>query len=144
MMHGFAGYFESQLYKDVMISIHPETHSPGMFSWFPIYFPIKVTTKNGARRKRKDSGKGKMREATKTERDGERMNDVRDRGRPGVWERRSNPRLRYSFTYQMCHAHSTLSRTDTHLCPRKFKGGGALLAKGVSDKGTFVHFTPAP
>jgi len=39
-MHGFAGYFESRLYKDVMISINPATHSPGMFSWFPIYFPI--------------------------------------------------------------------------------------------------------
>ncbi|KAF7731918.1 hypothetical protein EC973_007749 [Apophysomyces ossiformis] len=41
-MHGLAGYFESILYKDVMISIHPETHSPGMFSWFPIFFPIKT------------------------------------------------------------------------------------------------------
>ncbi|KAF9179489.1 hypothetical protein BGZ50_006880 [Haplosporangium sp. Z 11] len=42
MLHGVAGYFESILYKDVMISINPETHSPGMFSWFPIYFPIKT------------------------------------------------------------------------------------------------------
>lgn len=41
-MHGIAGYFESVLYKDVMISIHPDTHSPGMFSWFPIFFPIKT------------------------------------------------------------------------------------------------------
>ncbi|TPX59935.1 hypothetical protein PhCBS80983_g02169 [Powellomyces hirtus] len=41
MMHGVAGYFESTLYKDVMISIHPKTHSPGMFSWFPIFFPLK-------------------------------------------------------------------------------------------------------
>lgn len=24
------------------IGIRPETHSPGMFSWFPILFPIKV------------------------------------------------------------------------------------------------------
>ncbi|ORX44093.1 Skb1 methyltransferase [Hesseltinella vesiculosa] len=39
-MHGLAGYFESVLYKDVMISIHPDTHSPGMFSWFPIFFPL--------------------------------------------------------------------------------------------------------
>ncbi|KAI8065879.1 PRMT5 arginine-N-methyltransferase-domain-containing protein [Gongronella butleri] len=39
-MHGLAGYFESVLYKDVMISIHPTTHSPGMFSWFPIFFPL--------------------------------------------------------------------------------------------------------
>ncbi|KAF9169828.1 hypothetical protein BGX21_008741 [Mortierella sp. AD011] len=42
MIHGVAGYFESVLYKDVLLSINPETHSPGMFSWFPIYFPIKT------------------------------------------------------------------------------------------------------
>ncbi|KAI7865537.1 protein arginine N-methyltransferase [Spinellus fusiger] len=40
IMHGLAGYFESVLYNKVMISIHPTTHSPGMFSWFPIFFPI--------------------------------------------------------------------------------------------------------
>ncbi|ORZ00647.1 PRMT5 arginine-N-methyltransferase-domain-containing protein [Syncephalastrum racemosum] len=42
IMHGIAGYFEAQLYKNVMISIHPQTHSPGMFSWFPIFFPIRT------------------------------------------------------------------------------------------------------
>lgn len=42
VMHGIAGYFESVLYKDVTISIHPKTHSPGMFSWFPIFFPIRT------------------------------------------------------------------------------------------------------
>uniref|UniRef100_A0A0B7AFA1 Protein arginine N-methyltransferase n=1 Tax=Arion vulgaris TaxID=1028688 RepID=A0A0B7AFA1_9EUPU len=42
VIHGFAGYFDTVLYKDVMLSILPETHSPGMFSWFPIFFPIKV------------------------------------------------------------------------------------------------------
>ncbi|KAI7901883.1 PRMT5 arginine-N-methyltransferase-domain-containing protein [Cokeromyces recurvatus] len=41
VMHGIAGYFECVLYKDVMISIRPETHSPDMLSWFPIYFPIR-------------------------------------------------------------------------------------------------------
>ncbi|KAJ3413429.1 hypothetical protein HDV05_008070 [Chytridiales sp. JEL 0842] len=41
VVHGIAGYFESVLYKDVMLSIHPKTHSPGMFSWFPLFFPIK-------------------------------------------------------------------------------------------------------
>jgi protein arginine N-methyltransferase 5 len=41
LVHGVAGYFESGLYRDVMISILPRTHSPGMFSWFPIYFPIR-------------------------------------------------------------------------------------------------------
>ncbi|XP_018007880.1 protein arginine N-methyltransferase 5 [Hyalella azteca] len=40
-MHAIAGYFEATLYKEVKISIRPETHSPGMFSWFPILFPIK-------------------------------------------------------------------------------------------------------
>lgn len=42
VMHGIAGYFESVLYKHVKISIHPDTHSPGMFSWFPIFFPIRT------------------------------------------------------------------------------------------------------
>ncbi|KAG0235956.1 hypothetical protein BGW42_004411 [Actinomortierella wolfii] len=41
-IHGIAGYFESVLYKNVTLSINPQTHSPGMFSWFPIYFPIKT------------------------------------------------------------------------------------------------------
>lgn len=40
-IHGFAGYFHCTLYKDVFISIVPATHSPGMFSWFPMYFPLK-------------------------------------------------------------------------------------------------------
>lgn len=40
LVHGFAGYFEAVLYKDVKISINPSTFSDGMFSWFPIYFPI--------------------------------------------------------------------------------------------------------
>ncbi|EFX65794.1 hypothetical protein DAPPUDRAFT_116949 [Daphnia pulex] len=31
MLHGFAGYFETVLYKDVMLSINPTTHLPGMF-----------------------------------------------------------------------------------------------------------------
>lgn len=34
MLHGFAGYFDAQLYKDVHISINPPTFSTGMFSWF--------------------------------------------------------------------------------------------------------------
>jgi hypothetical protein len=40
ILYGFAGYFESTLYKDVCISIYPPTYSTGMFSWFPLYFPI--------------------------------------------------------------------------------------------------------
>lgn len=40
VLHGFAGYFETVLYKDVSLSIVPETFSDGMFSWFPAYFPM--------------------------------------------------------------------------------------------------------
>ena len=40
-MHGLAGYFDAELYDDVSVSIHPDTHSPGMFSWFPIFFPVR-------------------------------------------------------------------------------------------------------
>lgn len=42
-MHGFAGYFDSMLFDDVHISINPKTHTPGMFSWFPLYFPLRVS-----------------------------------------------------------------------------------------------------
>lgn len=41
-IHGFAGYFEAMLYKDIMISIVPQTFSTGMFSWFPLYFPLRT------------------------------------------------------------------------------------------------------
>nr|CAG4646084.1 EOG090X028A [Macrothrix elegans] len=49
VLHGFAGYFEVTLYKDVMLSINPSTHSPGMFSWFPVFFPIQtpITVRKG-------------------------------------------------------------------------------------------------
>lgn len=40
VLHGLAGYFETVLYKDVYLSIVPETFSDGMFSWFPAYFPL--------------------------------------------------------------------------------------------------------
>mmetsp|Transcript_3099 Transcript_3099/g.4782 ORF Transcript_3099/g.4782 Transcript_3099/m.4782 type:complete len:589 (+) Transcript_3099:15-1781(+) len=40
-LHGFVGYFESVLYKDLKLSTLPETHSEDMCSWFPMYFPIK-------------------------------------------------------------------------------------------------------
>eukprot|EP00959_Pyramimonas_sp_CCMP1952_P335445 7023545-Pyramimonas_sp.AAC.1 len=40
--HGFVGYFDSKLYGDVHISTYPPTATPGMFSWFPIYFPLKT------------------------------------------------------------------------------------------------------
>lgn len=41
VIHGLAGYFDTVLLEDVMLSINPTTHSDGMFSWFPIYFPIR-------------------------------------------------------------------------------------------------------
>ena len=44
-IHGFAGYFESTLFGDVMISINPKTVSVGMFSWFPLYIPLRVPIK---------------------------------------------------------------------------------------------------
>jgi len=44
LLHGFAGYFDCKLYGDVHISIAPHNHTEGMFSWFPLYFPIKTPT----------------------------------------------------------------------------------------------------
>ena len=40
-IHGFNGYFESVLYKNILMSTNPRTHTVGMFSWFPIYFPLR-------------------------------------------------------------------------------------------------------
>ncbi|KAI5642510.1 PRMT5 arginine-N-methyltransferase domain-containing protein [Phthorimaea operculella] len=42
VMHGFGGYFDCTLFGDEMISIVPDTHSPGMISWFPVFIPIKT------------------------------------------------------------------------------------------------------
>ena len=43
VLSGFAGYFESELFGGVMMSILPSTFTEGMLSWFPIYFPIRVS-----------------------------------------------------------------------------------------------------
>eukprot|EP01155_Anaeramoeba_flamelloides_P009643 Anaeramoba_flamelloidesa1850_74.p1 GENE.a1850_74~~a1850_74.p1 ORF type:complete len:210 (-),score=46.45 a1850_74:138-767(-) len=40
LIHGFAAFFDTILYKDVKLSINPIDHTPQMASWFPIYFPI--------------------------------------------------------------------------------------------------------
>ncbi|CAF1004037.1 unnamed protein product [Rotaria sp. Silwood1] len=40
-MHGLAGFFEAKLYKDISISIEPNTHSKNLISWFPMFFPIR-------------------------------------------------------------------------------------------------------
>ncbi|CAB3402651.1 unnamed protein product [Caenorhabditis bovis] len=38
---GFAGYFDLILYKSVMLSIEPNTATPGMISWFPAVIPLR-------------------------------------------------------------------------------------------------------
>ena len=46
--HGLAGYFETVLYPGVELSTNPltmEKKSPGMMSWFPIFFPLKVRSR---------------------------------------------------------------------------------------------------
>ena len=40
LVHGFSGTFESTLFGDTNLSIVPSSHSPGMFSWFPIFLPL--------------------------------------------------------------------------------------------------------
>jgi len=42
LVHGFAGYFDCELHDNLTVSINPDTYSEGMFSWFPIYFPLRT------------------------------------------------------------------------------------------------------
>jgi protein arginine N-methyltransferase 5 len=42
LIHGFAGYFSATLFEGVEISILPETFSEGMFSWFPLFLPLRA------------------------------------------------------------------------------------------------------
>lgn len=42
MVHGFAGYFDATLYKDVHLGIEPSTATPNMFSWFAMFFPLRT------------------------------------------------------------------------------------------------------
>ncbi|KAF6156699.1 hypothetical protein GIB67_024025, partial [Kingdonia uniflora] len=42
MVHGFAGYFDATLYKDVHLGIEPSIATPNMFSWFAIFFPLRT------------------------------------------------------------------------------------------------------
>ncbi|EYU29151.1 hypothetical protein ABFS82_05G121400 [Erythranthe guttata] len=42
LIHGFGGYFDAILYKDVHLGIEPSTATPNMFSWFPIFFPLRT------------------------------------------------------------------------------------------------------
>lgn len=43
--HGLAGYFEAHLYGSIVLSIFPDPNraTPDMMSWFPIFFPFKVS-----------------------------------------------------------------------------------------------------
>ncbi|KAH9303190.1 hypothetical protein KI387_014773, partial [Taxus chinensis] len=41
LVHGFAGYFDATLYKDIHLGIEPSTATPNMFSWFSIFFPLR-------------------------------------------------------------------------------------------------------
>ncbi|KMZ69194.1 hypothetical protein ZOSMA_21G00480 [Zostera marina] len=41
IVHGFAGYFDATLYKDVHLGIEPSMATPNMFSWFAIFFPLR-------------------------------------------------------------------------------------------------------
>lgn len=43
VLTGIGGYFECVLYKDIIMSINPPTHTVGMPSWFPMYFPFSVS-----------------------------------------------------------------------------------------------------
>jgi len=40
LLHGFGGYFDAILYKDVHLGIEPSITTPNMFSWFAIFFPL--------------------------------------------------------------------------------------------------------
>eukprot|EP00271_Cylindrocystis_brebissonii_P015961 TRINITY_DN39061_c0_g1_i1.p1 TRINITY_DN39061_c0_g1~~TRINITY_DN39061_c0_g1_i1.p1 ORF type:complete len:675 (-),score=92.30 TRINITY_DN39061_c0_g1_i1:75-2099(-) len=40
-VHGFGGFFDACLYGDVRLGIEPSTATPNMFSWFPIFFPLR-------------------------------------------------------------------------------------------------------
>ena len=39
-LHGFCGTFESVLYQSVTLSTRSTTHTPDMYSWFPLFIPL--------------------------------------------------------------------------------------------------------
>lgn len=52
-LHGFIGFFETFLYKNIILSIFfwfssrfvgtlPQNHTLGMYSWFPYFIPLEV------------------------------------------------------------------------------------------------------
>lgn len=44
-IHGLVGTFDAILYNDITISTRPQSFSVGMFSWFPMYFPLREPLK---------------------------------------------------------------------------------------------------
>lgn len=40
VLTGFAGYFDTVLYNDIVLSTHPLEHTQGLISWFSLYFPL--------------------------------------------------------------------------------------------------------
>lgn len=39
-VHGLGGYFDCDLFQQIGFSTVPETRSPDMFSWFPMFIPF--------------------------------------------------------------------------------------------------------
>ncbi|GAB4837642.1 Protein arginine N-methyltransferase 5 [Ancistrocladus abbreviatus] len=42
LVHGFAGYFDATLYKDVHLVTVPTMQTPNMFSWYSMFFPLRT------------------------------------------------------------------------------------------------------
>ncbi|KAK2453009.1 protein arginine N-methyltransferase 1.5 [Trifolium repens] len=42
MVHGFAGYFNATLYKDVFLRTEPSTATQNLKTWFPMFFPLRT------------------------------------------------------------------------------------------------------
>lgn len=40
VIHGISGFFTAKLYKDIELSIRPDTHTPDLVSWFPLFLPL--------------------------------------------------------------------------------------------------------
>lgn len=42
-INGFMGYFTCHLYKDITLSTHPSHRTTGLYSWYPMFFPLKLS-----------------------------------------------------------------------------------------------------
>ena len=45
---GFVGYFDVNLYRDIVLTTHPKRHTIGLNSWFPALFPLQNLIRIGA------------------------------------------------------------------------------------------------